>query len=169
VHPYAETEPSERTTLHDLRRRLHGLDEDRFELLRSPRIDAPGPISSLAPRSETVALARRAAEDDPELWIADDTDPEGSFTALMEATKTSKSGSGWLTWEPHEDAGLTREDPVILLAPHRRFPVEPDEPYADASLGNKIISIPLSVVVSYRPDPAVRQQWNDRFSALDQP
>lgn len=164
VHPYAETEPSERNALHNLRRRLRGLGEDTFERLRSPRVDASTPITSLAPHSDAVAMARRAVEPRPGMWVADEANPDDSFHALVEATQTSASGSGWLTWEPYEDADLIREDEVIMFQPHRHFPVGPDEPYADASLGNKIISIPLSVVVSYRPDPDVRERWNDAFS-----
>src|SRR6266496_5880472 len=72
---------------------------------------SPTPSSTL-PRawpddagSEVVELARRAADrHDPDLWIADPTDPEQSFAALVRAAARSEAGAGWLCGEPHQHA-----------------------------------------------------------------
>jgi hypothetical protein len=122
-------------------------------------IDSPAPLTGLAATSDIVTLARHSADQaDPGLWIADDADPEASFADLVRATSLSKAGSGWLTWEPHEGADTVRTDPVVIFRPHRHFPIGADEPWATATIGGgRMLAIPLSAVVSYRPDPDVHQ------------
>jgi hypothetical protein len=58
-----------------------------------------------------------------------------------------------------------RTDPVVMLTPRRHFPVGDDEPWLSAAVGgNHILAVPLRFVVSYRPDPDVRRQWNEKFA-----
>ena len=90
--------------------------------------------------------------------------PERSFAALVTAA-SGGYGSGWLEWEPYDGADTVRADPVIFLAPHRHFPVGDDQPWVDAAIGTgPVLAIPLRFVVSYRPDPQVRQLWAQRTS-----
>jgi hypothetical protein len=163
VHPYAETPRSTGQELHDLRRRLRGLSEPVDHLLTADIIDAASPLSSLEPGSEIVALARRTSgHNAPDLWTADESTPEASFAALVDAASRAETGSGWLTWEPHHGADTVRTDPVVYFAPHRHFPIGDDEPWADAAIGGgRLVAVPLKYVVSYRPDPEVRRRWND--------
>jgi hypothetical protein len=165
VHPYTETPRSPDLSLHDLRQRLDDIDQTRHDLLDAAVVDAPEPVSSLAPASEIVGLARQASDPtEPDLWIADDTAPEQSFAALVAAAHRTDRGNGWLTWEPYDGANTVRTDAVVLFAPHRHFPIGQDEPWADAALGGgRLVAVPLKYVVSYQPDPDVRR-WNDALA-----
>jgi hypothetical protein len=116
-----------------------------------------------------VALARAAARGtEPENWIPAEADPERSFADLIAIARPAAGGSGWLTWEPYEGADLVRTDPVVSLTPHRHFPVGTDQPWIWAAVGGgRMFAIPLSVVVSYRPDPDVQHRWNNAFAPSD--
>jgi hypothetical protein len=169
VHPYTETAPSGRNEAHDLRARLRGRpDEHQDDPLSHAVLDAPATLAGFDAGSEVVELARRAADrDDPDLWIADATDPEQSFAALVRAAARSEAGAGWLCWEPHQHADTVRTDPVVALHPHRHFPIGADTPWVDAAIGTgHYLAVPLTCVVSYRPDPAVRHRWNAAASNL---
>lgn len=96
--------------------------------------NAAAPMAWLAAGSEVVALARRAAAAGEGRWTADDADPEASFAVLVTAAAVGK-GSGWLEWEPHNEAGPVRADPVVMLTAHRHFPVIDDEPWVHAAVG----------------------------------
>lgn len=169
VHPYAETEPTTGPAVHN----LLGSVSDREEydaVLASPALDSPDPLTGLGPASEAVALARQgaAADADPAVWVADDTDPEHSYAALVTAAKRGAGGSGWLTWEPYENADFVRTDPVVSFTPHRHFPTAHDHPWIWAAVGGgRLLAIPLTVVVSYRPDPEVHHRWNTLFAPPD--
>lgn len=165
VHPYTETEPSNDHRLHDLYQRLSEMDSSPQTVLTPDVVDAPSPVSSLAAASEVVAVVRRGSDrDDLSLWIADDSDAEGSFASLV-AAASQDHGSGWLVWEPYQDADTVRTEPVVHLLPHRHFPVGSDEPWAEVAIGGgRIIAVPLRYVVSYRPDPDVRRRWNAAFA-----
>jgi hypothetical protein len=156
VHPYAEVAATA-SRAHDLYLRLTG-ENNPSDLLESKAADDPAPIGSFAAGSEVVSLARRAADaKDPGLWVADDTDRERSFAALVALSATAEAGSGWLEWEPYEGADTVRADPVIILSPRRHFPVGDDEPWVSAAIGGSaLLAVPLRFVVSYRPDPEVR-------------
>jgi hypothetical protein len=165
VHPYAETRPSKKPLVHNLLRRV-GTSEEQRALLDSPAIDAPHEISTLAACSEAVALARSstAADADPTVWIPDEDNPEHSYSALLSALTESQRGSGWLTWEPHENADLVRTDPVVSVTAHRHFPIGRDEPWLWAAVGGgRLLAIPIAAVVDYRPDSSVRHAWENRF------
>lgn len=163
VHPYTETPPAAQK-VHDLQLRLGAADPR--EILVPGVIDAVGPIGSFAPGSEVVALARQVATTEGGRWVADDGDREQSFAALVSAT-SAYYGSGWLEWEPHDGADTVRTEPVVILTPHRHFPVEDDEPWVYAAIGGgKMLAIPLRFVVSYRADPDVRKEWQQAFSNL---
>lgn len=162
VHPYLET-LSSAPTVHDLYSRL-GPDDDPSAVLAPDVVDAAAPVASLAAGSEIVALARQAAVASEGQWVADDADPEGSFAGLVSAA-AAEQGSGWLEWEPHEGADSIRVEPVVVLTAHRHFPVGDDEPWVDAAVGGgRFLAIPLRFVVSYRPDPQVRERWEQMFS-----
>jgi hypothetical protein len=167
VHPYVRTEPSIVGQLHDLRLRLTGLAHDEYRAVDWTRVDDPAPIRGFGPISDVVELARQAARLDStnDVWIADPDDPEESFGDLVRATTLSPEGSGWITWETHDGADTVRIDGVILATPHRHFPVGADEAYLDVSLGARLVSIPLSAVVSYRPDPEPHRRWEKAFPA----
>jgi hypothetical protein len=62
--------------------------------------------------------------------------------------------------EPHDGAEAIRTEPVTALTVHRHFPVEDDQPWAHAAVGaGRFLAIPLRCAVSYRPDPQVRERW----------
>lgn len=166
VHPYAETQPLARPSVHNLMRRIDDPDEQRA-LFDSDAIDAADPIAGLDAATEVVALARRAAsgDADPAIWVANENDPESSFADLRAKASAADHGSGWITWEPYEGADIVRTDPVVSLAPYRHFPVGEDCPWVWAAVGGgRLLAIPLNVLVSYRPDPDVRDRWNNAFS-----
>jgi len=167
VHPYAQTTPSRRHELHDLRRRLAGLDLDP-DMLAGPAVDSCAPLGGLEAGSEVVALARQAADrTEADLWVPDTADPEASFAGLRQAAAGPAGGSGWLCWEPYEGADTVRTEPVVALRPHRHFPVGRDTPWVDATIGQRhFIAIPLTHVVSYRPDSDVRARWNTAFQSM---
>ncbi len=169
VHPYVQTADTTPQP-HDLMLRIRG-DNEAFEASRDPQIiDDPAHISGLDPSSDAVAEARKAEADagttnGPAQWVPDATAPQSSYNELVSLVDAAGSdGSGWLTWEPHEGAGTVRTDPVIILRPHRHFPAAVDQPWLDVSFGGVMMAVPLSAVVSYRPDPAVRQRWESAFS-----
>lgn len=166
VHPYVRTEPSPAGQLHDLRQRLGELTREQAEALDWTRVDDPAPLGGLNPISEVVALARAVARDEAaeDTWVADPEQAEDSFGDLVRATTLSASGSGWMTWEPHQGADTVRTAAVITAAAHRHFPVGTDEPYLDVSLGGTLLSVPVSAVVSYRPDPEPRRRWQEAFA-----
>jgi len=167
VHPYAETEPTDRPAVHNLMNRVDDIGEQR-EIMESGDLDDSSPIAGLQAANEVVAVARRATRTDSgELpWIPDETAPESSLADLMTMARTAE-GSGWLTWEPYESADIVRTDPVVSLTPHRHFPVGQDCPWVWAAVGGgRLLAIPLDVVVSYRPDPEVRRRWNNAFSPV---
>jgi hypothetical protein len=164
VHPYAETNAIT-PRVHDL---FHLLDSDELlAMSRKPEVvDSPTPITGLQPSSEVVRLARQTTMADPETWVADDTDHEGSYKALVQISRVAKSG--WLTWEPHESADIVRSDAVIRFAPHRHYPVGRDQPWAEVAMtGGVIMHIPLSAIVSYRPDPAIHERWSSMWSPFE--
>jgi hypothetical protein len=86
------------------------------------------------------------------------------LVTLVEAA--GNAGSGWLTREPHEGADAVRTDAVVVFQPHRHFPIGADQAWVDVSFGGMMMAIPLSAVVSYRPDAEVRQRWENLFSSL---
>ncbi|MFI6833639.1 hypothetical protein ACIBG5_41450 [Kribbella sp. NPDC050241] len=164
VHPYVETDATT-PRVHDL---FHLLDSD--ELLAMSRkpdvVDAPAPMTGLDPISEVVRLARQISIADPGTWVADDSDPERSYEALVQISHIAKSG--WLTWEPHESADIVRSDAVIQFVPHRHYPVGTDQPWTQVAMTSGVIMhIPLSSVVSYRPDPTVHERWDSMWSPLE--
>ncbi|GAA3128952.1 hypothetical protein JOF29_007339 [Kribbella aluminosa] len=164
VHPYAETDATT-PRVHDL---YHLLDSDELRAMsRKPDVvDAPAPITGFPPISEVVHLARQTTNADSETWVADDSDAEHSYRALVEIAQVAKSG--WLTWEPHESADVVRSDAVVRFAPHRHYPVGNDQPWAEVAMtGGVIMHIPLSAIVSYRPDPAIYERWNSMYSSLE--
>jgi hypothetical protein len=168
VHPYARTEPRREFELHDLRRRLIGLADGQRASIDWSGLDDPAPIEGMAAISEVVELARAAVRRDPVagVWVSDPTHAEDSFGELIRAATLSERGSGWLTWEPHANAGVVRTDGVVLLEPHRHYPIGADQAWVDVSFGSRIVSVPLSAVVSFEPDPEPRRRWNDASAGL---
>jgi hypothetical protein len=163
VHPYAETS-STASRAHDLHLRLDG-ELHPSDLLESAAVIDPSPVGSFAAGSEIVTLARAAADRSDGLWVADDASREESFAALVALASAEEGNCGWLEWEPYEDAGTVRADPVVMLTPQRHYPVGEDEPWISAAVGgNHILAVPLRFVVSYRPDAEVRRQWNEKFA-----
>jgi len=162
VQPFSEVAASS-PRAHD----LSPLVGDDIERVHDPVVvDGPEPVGGLDAISGIVALAREHARGigEPDDWIADPADPEGSMAACEQAAKVSSSG--WLTWEPHEGADMTRTDAVVMFRPHRHFPAGKDQPWAEVATTGVVMFVPLAAVVSYRPDPAVRRSWEQAFSGL---
>jgi hypothetical protein len=162
VHPFSEVAASS-PRAHD----LSALVCDDIERVHDPVVvDGPEPIGGLDAISDIVALTREEARrtGEPDLWIADPADPEGSMAACQQAAKASSSG--WLTWEPHEGADMTRTDSVVMFVPHRHFPAGKDQPWAEVATTGVVMCVPLAAIVSYRPDPDVRRAWEATFSGL---
>lgn len=166
VHPFIRTDPAGELELHDLRRRLIGLDREVRERVDWSTVNDSAPLVGMEPVSEVVALARSnaAANGESGVWVADHRDAEESFGELVRALTLSPSGSGWLTWEPHHGAGTVRTSAVLSASARRHFPVGPDEPNLEASLGARIVVVPLGAVVSYEPDPEPRRRWEEAMS-----
>ncbi|MCL2580834.1 MAG: hypothetical protein FWE35_00065 [Streptosporangiales bacterium] len=165
VHPYAETD-SAIPEVHDLYPRLRPEDDPEI-LFDLDVVNAAAPIAGFPAGSDLVALMRQGAVPVPGQWVADDSDPEASFAALV-AASSADYGSGWLEWESYAGADSVRSEPVIQLTAHRHFPVGDDEPWVHtASSGGQMLAIPLRYVVSYRPDPGVRARWERRLDDLD--
>lgn len=164
VHPYAETDSSA-PDVHDLYQRL-GEGDDPTVVFAPDVVDDAAPIAGFPAGSGIVALMRQAADPVPGHWVADESDPEQSFAALV-AAAAADVGSGWLDWESHEGADSVRSEPVIQLTAHRHFPVGDDEPWVHAaSAAGHFLAIPLRYVVSFRPDPEVRARWQQTFNDL---
>lgn len=167
VHPYAET-VSTAPEVHDLYPRLRH-DNNPSILLDSAVVDDPAPITGFPAGSPLVALMRKSATPAPGQWVADESDPEASFAALVTAA-SGNHGSGWLEWEAYDGADSVRTEPVIQLTAHRHFPVGDDEPWVHtAGTGGHMLAIPLRYVVSFRPDPDIREQWEHRFDDFGLP
>lgn len=168
VHPFVRTEPSPGLEMFDLRRRLAGLDHAEVDWSGA---DAPTPMSGFTSASTVVTLARAAAADGEESggWVAAGRNAEDSFGDLVRVLTLSPSGSGWLTWEPHEGADVVRTAGVITATAHRHFPVGADEPYLDVSFGSWMIAVPLRAVVSYEPDPEPRRCWEEAMAVPPRP
>jgi hypothetical protein len=163
VHPFVESTPTG-PHAHDLGRLLTS-DDLHAQAHDSTITDNPAHISGLNAASEAVSLARAAEQPHPDVaWVPDPSAPESSYARLLEFV--SPPGSGWLTWEPHENADTVRTDGVIHFEPHRHFPVGDDQPWAAVAVTGVMMYVPLSVVVSYRPDPEVRERWERAFSNL---
>jgi hypothetical protein len=160
VHPYAEAQRTA-PALHDLYLRL-GPEDPRL-VLTPDIVDSTALLSTFAAGSEDVALARQSAVPADNRWIADTSAPESSYADLVSAS-ASNDGSGWIEWEPFDGAQSIRTEPVIRLTPHRHFPVGEDEPWVEAALTSGLfVAIPISFIVSYRPDPKVQEEWEHRF------
>lgn len=167
VHPYAET-VSTAPEVHDLYPRL-GHNDDPAILFDPAVVDDAAPITGFPAGSAIVALIRESATPALGQWVADESDPEASFAALV-AAAAEDHGSGWLQWEAYDGAGSVRTEPVIQLTAHRHFPVGDDEPWVHtAGTGGQMLAIPLRYVVSFRPDPDIRQQWEHRFDDFGLP
>jgi len=164
VHPFTEVAASS-PRAHDLRH-LAVEDAGGGRVSDPAVVDDPAPVTGLDAISEAVALAREQARQtaDPDVWVADPDDAEASMAACQQAAKVSSSG--WLTWEPHEGADMTRTDSVVLFVPHRHFPAGTDQPWAEVAISSVVMHVPLAAVVSYRPDPEVRRSWDAAFSNL---
>ena len=61
---------------------------------------------------------------------------------------------------------MVRTDSVIEFSPHRHFPVGSDQPWANVAITGVLMAVPLSAVVSFRPDPEVRRRWEKVFNNL---
>lgn len=164
VHPWVETAESgpRANTLNRL-----ATDDDVLHLVRRADIvDAVEPIAGLDAISDVVGRYRlETPSGTDDTWIPDSRDPESSYAAL-DRLVLERGTSGWLTWQPNEESDHIREDAVIAFTPHRHFPAGRDQPWAAVSFGAAVNYVPLSAVVAFRTDPAVRQRWNDMWSGM---
>jgi hypothetical protein len=155
VHPYAATRES-RPALFDLTDR----SRDVAGRLAAAYLSgvAPARVSGMEPVSELVGAARSAVNDgERDLWVPDSAEPARFF-----ASATAQAGtSGWLTFQPYPDAEVSEEQ-VLSFAAHPAHPATGDA-WAEVMFFNGRLELPLSAVVSFRPDPGVRQRWNKVF------
>lgn len=162
-HPYAETarrQPRANTLP------LPRTDEEEAAQHDPGIIDAPTPVTGLAPISAIVELARADARraNEPGTWVPDEDNPDASVQALA-ALMESTQGSGHLTWEANKDSDTIRTDRTVEGTAHPHFP-DPDVPHLSVSTGRGYLNIPLTAVVSWRPDLLVREEWNMHFSSM---
>jgi hypothetical protein len=162
-HPYAETSRTQpRTNTLPLPR----TDAEEAAQHNPDIIDAPTPVAGLAAISEIVELARADARrtHQPDTWIPDENDPDSSVQTLIGLMESTK-GSGHLAWEPNAASGTIRTDGTVAGTAHRHFP-DPDAPFLAVSTGRGYLNVPLSAVVSWRPDMLVREEWSMHFSNM---
>jgi hypothetical protein len=132
-------------------------------------VDDPAPLTGLDAISDTVQQARDEQEAWRDgVWVPDPRRAEQSFAGLRTLTG-GQTVSGWLTWAPEEGSDLIRTQPVIHFQPHRHFPAAPGQPWAEVTQTSVIIYVPLSAVVAFRIDPAVRRSWEQTWSNLFTP
>jgi hypothetical protein len=163
VHPYCHSEQSQ-PGAHDLHPLL---DQDTGGQARDPAVvDDPRPLTGLGSVSDAVRAARDEQDrSDPHLWVPDPGAPEVSYARLVALTGAG-AVSGWLTWQPNRGSDAVRTQPVVGLRAHRHYPVGADQPWAEVTATLAMLHVPLAAVVAFRPDPAVRERWEQAWNAV---
>jgi hypothetical protein len=160
VHPYAVDMTDREPTLFDL---TH-IDANGEHVLAHPGAvsEMPSVVDGLDPVSDLVAVARRdsRAHRDADEWIPDEADPARSFAELAARPITS----GVLTLQAGPDEVIT-EVPVLWFTPHPAHPAT-GTAWAEVAYFHGRTELPLSAVVSFRPDPSVRERWEAVFKPL---
>jgi hypothetical protein len=158
VHPYALdlTERGE-PVLYD----LTGRAEDSEHFTRTLALtEMPNTVTGLEPVSDLVAAARQDARTHraPDQWVPDERDPARSFAE----TATRPITSGILIHQTGPDGDITQV-PVLSFIP------QPTHPSTGACWEEVIYfsgrtELPLAAVISFTPDPTVRERWNTAFA-----
>jgi hypothetical protein len=160
VHPYAIDMAEREPTLFDL---TH-IDANGDHVLTRPiaRSEMPSVVEGLDPVSDLVAVARRDSRThrDADEWIPDEIDAARSFAQL--ASRPIKSGV--LTLQAGPEAVIT-EVPVLSFTPHPAHPAT-GTAWAEVLYFHGRTELPLAAVVSFRPDPGVRERWEAVFKPL---
>jgi hypothetical protein len=158
VHPYAvELDGREQPALFD----LTGSAEDGQHLTEPvPLTELPATVDGLDPVSDLVAAARREARTrraDSD-WVPDENDPVRSFAEIAARPATS----GILIQQTGTDGEIT-EVPVLSFLPQPAHP-RTGECWAEVMYFSGRTELPLAAVVSFTPDPTVRERWNAAFA-----
>lgn len=154
VHPYAVELVPQASRLYDLTRIASEEIVDPGTL-----VVPPGPVRGLDPVSEVVALARADLRRQPgrTAWVPDETDPARSLAEI----ELHAGCSGVLSQQTGPDGDIT-EVPVLAFSPHPAHPAT-GEAWAAVMYLSGHSELPLSAVVSFEPDPSVRERWNAMF------
>lgn len=158
VHPYAVD--------------LHEHDQpDLFDLTQSDDhchhptsaialTQMPQTVDGLDPVSDLVAAARRDARTHQKQseWVPDENDPEGSFAEIAACPATS----GILIHQTGPDGEVTQV-PVLPFLPQAAHP-RTGVCWAEVMYFSGRTELPLAAVVSFTPDPTVRERWNAAFA-----
>jgi hypothetical protein len=156
VHPYVVEPASDRGRLYDLTR----TGDDSRLADPAAAIASDGPVRGLDPVSDLVEAARadaRGQSNGIALWVPNDAEPDRSMTAVIEMSGTS----GVLTFQAGPDRDTT-EAAVLWFKPHPAHPAT-GQAWAEVMFMSGRIELPLAAVVSFRPDPTVRQRWETIF------
>ncbi len=158
VHPYAvELNRRDRPDLFDLTR----IDVDGHHLTRAVALtEMPETVIKLDPISDLVASSRRDARTQQKQggWVPDENDPVHSFAAIAGCPATG----GILIHQTGPDGEIT-EVPVLSFIPQPAHPTT-GGCWAEVMYFSGRTELPLSAVVSFTPDPTVRERWNTAFT-----
>ena len=160
VHPYAvELHERDQPDLFDLTR----TDDDGHHLTRPVALtEMPQTLDGLDPVSDLVAAARRDARTHHAQgeWVPDENDPAGSFAQIAAHPATS----GVLIHQTGPDGEITQV-PVLSFNPQPAHP-STGACWAEVMYFSGRTELPLAAVVSFTPDPTVRERWNAAFAPL---
>jgi hypothetical protein len=158
VHPYAvELHGRDQPDLFDLTR----TDDDGHHLTSPVALgEMPETVDGLDPVTDLVAGARRDArthrgEDE---WVPDENDPARSFAEIAACPATSRI----LIHQTGPDGELTQV-PVLSFIPQPAHPTT-GACWAEVMYFSGRTELPLAAVVSFTPDPTVRDRWNTAFT-----
>jgi hypothetical protein len=160
VHPYALDLRDRVADLFDLTR----IDRDGAHILTQARGlgEMPNPVAGLDPISEMVAQARADARPQGRagVWIPDERNPTRSFADLARRPVVS----GVLTQQTGPGGDIT-EVPVLSFIPQPAHPTS-GTASAEVMYFSGRSELPLAAVISFEPDPTVRERWRAAFQPL---
>lgn len=157
VHPYAIDLDTRAPEVYDLTQDGPGALADPARL--PPAVP---PITGFGPVSEQVALARADARRHPvaRAWVPDEQQPEQSLAAAHSVAGLS----GHLTHQPGPGLDLTSAA-VLRFTPHGAHPAT-GQAWAEVVYLSGRTELPIAAVVTFTPDPSIRQRWQDVFTRV---
>jgi len=158
VHPYAvDLHVRAQPVLFDLTRS----DDDGHHLTRPVALDEmPAIVDGLDPVSHLVAASRRDARTHQKQgqWVPDENNPAASFADIA----TRPATSGILIQQTGPDGDITHL-PVLSFTPQPAHPSN-GACWVEVMYFSGRSELPLAAVVSFTPDPTVRQRWNSALA-----
>jgi len=117
-------------------------------------------VDGLDSVSDLVAAARRDARTHLVRgeWVPDENDPARSFAEIAAYPATS----GMLIHQTGPDGEITQV-PVLSFIPQPAHP-STGACWAEVMYFSGRTELPLAAVVSFTPDPTVRERWNTAFA-----